>query len=282
MYSGSTLTAASGRVLGAHQKIDRKARKHLEDLLPPGTEFPDIRRILHFEGHNGPDAIKRKSPAKDEPWHYFNPFDDADTLLLELIQTHYDNLIGALVADDIVVASFEAAWLAHAVVDGLTPAHHYPYEEKLDELRGGLGKETRVSFKDKVLLPGDSRRHFVSNNWKFWGPKGLFTTHFAFEWGVSTILLTMSLGRSTMPGEAELVQMQHQPLEEYFRMTAKEVAALGLYDKFYKTGWTIALARQVRQQLVPVLIKSVALVWYRAAYEAHSQSVGSTGTKDWA
>ncbi len=274
MYSGSTLTVASGRILGAHQKIDRKARKHLEELLPDGVQFPSARRILHFEGHNGPDAIKRKSPAIDEPWHYFDPFDDSDMVLVELIQAHYDNLIAALVHDDEVVASFEAAWLAHAVVDGLTPAHHYPYEAKLDELRGGLGKETRKTLKDKLVLPGNTPGQTVSNNWKMWGPKGLFTTHYAFEWGVSTILLTMPLSRATQPSGAEMIEMQHHSLQEYFRLTAKEIAVLGLYEKFYKSGWTIGLARQVRQYLVPVIIKAVTLVWYRAAYEAHGQKLG--------
>lgn len=268
MYSGSTLTPASGRILGAHQKIDRRARKHLADLLPPGVTFPDIRRILHFEGHNGPDAIKRKSPAKDEPWHYFNPFDEDDSLLPELIQTHYDNLVAALAIDDEVVAAFEAAWLAHAVVDGLTPAHHYPYEEKLVELRGGLGKETRVTLKEKIVLPGDTRRQAVSNNWKMWGPKGLFTTHYAFEWGVSTIFLTMR-PKSQPALLAEQAAAAHRlPLVDYYRRTAKEIAALGLYDKFYAHGWTVQLARQVRQQLIPELIKAVTAVWHRAACEA--------------
>lgn len=274
MYSGSTLTPVSGRILGAHQKIDRRARKHLQNLLPADISFPEIKRILHFEGQNGPDAIKRKSPAVDEPWHYFNPFDEHDELLLDLIQAHYANLTKALIANDQVVASFEAAWLAHAVVDGLTPAHHYPYEEKLDELRGGLGKETRVTIKQKLVLPGNTPGQTVRNNWKMWGPKGLFTTHYAFEWGVATILLTMPAHRTTQPSGAQLVDMQRRPLDDYFRMAAKEIAALGLYDTFYKTGWTVALARQVRRQLVPALIHTVALVWYRAAFEARSQRVG--------
>lgn len=271
MYSGTTLTAASGRILGAHQKIDRRARKYLADMLPPEIGFPPIRRILHFEGRNGPDAIKRKSPAKDEPWHYFNPFDETDTLLLELIGAHYDNLVQALCDDDEVVAAFEAAWLAHAMVDGLTPAHHYPYEEKLVELRGGLGKETRVTVKDKIVLPGDNPAQAVSNNWKMWGPKGLFTTHYAFEWGVSTILLTASLSRNTKPSDSELAAIHDSDLVEYFRMAAKEIAALGLYDDFYKHGWTVRLARQVRQQLIPSVIKIVTLIWCKAAYEAQAR-----------
>src|SRR5688500_18883533 len=98
MYSGLTLTKASGRILGAHQKIDRVARNHLDQLIRDSSVFPKSRRILHFEGKKGPDAIKRKSPAKDEPWHYFNPFDDADNQLIELIQQHYKHLVQQLKA----------------------------------------------------------------------------------------------------------------------------------------------------------------------------------------
>ena len=72
MYSGSTITKISGIVLGAHQKIDRVARKHLEALLPENN-FPKISNILKFEGDKGPDSIKRKSPFVDEPWHFFHP-----------------------------------------------------------------------------------------------------------------------------------------------------------------------------------------------------------------
>jgi hypothetical protein len=274
MYSGTTLTAASGRLVGAHQKIDRVARWHLGELLSVGVPFPDIKKILHFEGQNGPDGIKRKSPAQDEPWHYFSPFDADDTLLLDLISEHYKNLVRALRDEDLVVASFEAAWLAHAVVDGLTPAHHYPYEEKLDELRGGLGKETRISLKDKIVMPGSNNRETISNNWKMWGPKGLFTTHFTFEWGVSSILVAMRLKDRTRPSKAELIEVQLIEATDYFSRLAKEVAAAGIYEEFYRKGWTAKLARTVRQQLVPTLVKAVTLIWYKAAHEAAGQRIG--------
>ena len=65
MYSGTTLTRASGRMLGAHQKIDRLAEKQLQRLLVTPKPFPSISSILHFEGYRGPDGIKRKSPARD-------------------------------------------------------------------------------------------------------------------------------------------------------------------------------------------------------------------------
>lgn len=272
MYSGTTLTSVSGRLVGAHQKIDRVARRHLTGLIADTSgSFPPIKRILHFEGRNGPDGIKRKSPAQDEPWHYVSPFDDGDRLLIELIEDHYQNLVRALRADDTVVASFEAAWLAHAVVDGLTPAHHYPYEEKLVELRGGLGKETRVTIKDKVVMPGANRGEALSNNWKMWGPKGLLTTHFAFEWGVASILLSMRVGMTTKPNTAEIDTVMTSSVADFFSRNAKEVAALGMYDAFIVRGWTSRMARTVRLQLVPVIIKAVTLLWYKAYCEAFPQ-----------
>src|SRR5690606_2252790 len=124
MYSGSTLTKYSGRVIGAHQKIDRVARRHLSRMIADDSAIPPIRSILHFEGKNGPDAIKRKSPAKDELWHYFNPFDDKDTRIVDIIDEHYRLLVRELKARNTERSAFEAAWLAHAIVDGLTPAHH--------------------------------------------------------------------------------------------------------------------------------------------------------------
>lgn len=266
MYSGTTISTYSGNVLGAHQKIDRVARRHLE-LLAPGTMFPTIKRILHFEGDNGPDAIKRKSPSHDEPWHYIQPFDESDTLLTDLINDHYDNLVVALKRSDSVRAAFEAAWLAHAVVDGLTPAHHYPYEEKLIELRGGEGLETRRTVKEKILFPGETLREQAKNNWGFWGPKGLFTTHFAFEWGVSTLVKPLRL-RTAIPNKLELQTFENNEIEKWFRSIAQQVADLKLYDEFYKHGWTKPLARSVRRQLAPTIVKTVTTIWYGALREA--------------
>lgn len=266
MYSGSTISPLSGRFLGAHQKLDRVARRNLERLLP-GCAFPNVRRIMHFEGHNGPDAIKRKSPAKDEPWHYFQPFDEDDTQLLNLITDHYQLLVKALATQDNVRAAFEAAWLAHAIVDGLTPAHHYPYEEKLVELRGGKGLESRTTIKEKMVFPGETIRDQAANNWKFWGPKGLFTTHFAFEWGVSTLIAPLRLVQS-MPDQADLQNFANLGIKRWFRLTAQQVADMKLYDAFYMRGWTTTLGRQVRRELAPALAKAISIAWYGAAVEA--------------
>ncbi|HVV26140.1 MAG TPA: hypothetical protein VHC21_03885 [Candidatus Saccharimonadales bacterium] len=262
------MTPISGRLIGAHQKIDRMARRNLERIAPRCT-FPDIRDILHFEGRQGPDAIKRKSPAKDEPWHYLQPFDPEDTKLIKLIEHHYRTLIRSLKNQDQVRASFEAAWLAHAIVDGLTPAHHYPYEEKLVELSGNDISQ-RTTIGKKLIIPGENASRRISNNWKMWGPKGLFTTHAAFEWGVAVLIAPLK-SAPRRPTADKIAEFEAQPLDVWFRKVAQDVARLELYDAFYKTGWTISLARRVRRQLTPMLVQAVSLVWYGAIREAYPE-----------
>jgi hypothetical protein len=267
MYSGTTLTKYSGRVLGAHQKIDRVARKQLAKVLPNNNVFPKSRKILHFEGVKGPDAIKRKSPAHDEPWHYFNPFDEADTQLQVLIEDHYKKIVKELKAGNVERTAFEAAWLAHALVDGLTPAHHYPYEEKLTELRGGEGRETRTTVKTKVILPGHSRSAKFKNNWKMYGAKGLFLTHGLFEMGVATLIAPLGFGEVTVT-KKQLHDFSKKGIAAWFRDTAREVAVLEMYENYYQKGWTPKLAWQVRHRLGPIMVHSVMLAWYAALLEA--------------
>ena len=115
---------------------NRIARRNFNTLPGVHKGFPGIREILHFEGNNGPDGIKRKSPSVDEPWHYIDPENADDRELLEMILDHQHNLAMALKHNNPERAAFEAAWMAHAITDGLTPAHHYPLSDKIEELWG--------------------------------------------------------------------------------------------------------------------------------------------------
>jgi len=257
-------------MLGAHQKIDRMARRQLVAASNNAVRFPSIKQILNFEGAGGPDAIKRKSPAKDEPWHYIDPFDDTDTQLYDLIDYHYKLLVANLKANKQERAAFEASWLAHAIVDGLTPAHHFPYEEKLSELRGGMAKESRTNYREKLVMHGDGPLDRLKNNWKMWGPKGLFVTHMAFEFGVATTLASMS-SKTGMPTKAELKFIRENGIQAWFRQTMREIAELDLYSRFYEHGWKRPLANDIKQQLVPRIIKTVTLGWYSALEEAVSK-----------
>lgn len=266
MYSGTTLTPLSGRVLGAHQKFDRVARNQLTRIIPKGTYFPASRQILHFEGRKGPDAIKRKSPSKDEPWHYYSPFDDDDSALLELISDHYKQLVKEIKAENKERIAFEAAWLAHAIVDGLTPAHHYPYEQKLSEIRGE-GIETRTSIKKKLVISGDTRKQQIKNNWKVWGPKGLLTTHGLFELGIASIIAPLTMNNAA-PTSADLAKLDEISPLEMFKRTAREIAVLDMYERFMRRGWTIKLVIDVRNKLAPSIAKMVTLFWYSALKDA--------------
>lgn len=271
MYSGTTLTNSSGELLGAHQKIDRVARRQLAELLGDGVRFPPIKLILHFEGEDGPDGIKRKSPDVDEPRHFINPFDKNDRHLIGLIEQGYDNLVQALKVEDEVKAAFEAAWLSHALVDGLTPAHHFPYEKMLAELRGDDAKAKRDTISARIFMPGASVHERLEANWKMWGPKGLMITHTGFEWGAATVAKATSL-ESHLPTKRDIKKIRQVGPASYFLTNARAVAQLKMYKQFYARGWTLNLARQTKHELLPRMVRTVTLVWYLAAREAAGKS----------
>lgn len=273
MYSGTTLRTKSGRIMGAHQRIDRIAKRHLTRVLPRRAFFPTIHEVLRFEGGDGPDGIKRKSPGRDEPWHFIDPTDPTDTALLDQIDAHMANLERALFQRDRTRAAFEAAWLAHAIVDGLTPAHHFPYEAKLEELRGGEGIETRNSLREKLVLPGESRKHIIKNNWEFWGAKGVMTTHGFFELGVASTIAALKLD-SALPTKNDLIRVKQLGIRTLFIENMHHIYDLGMYDTFQKKGWTPSLARQTRHHLAPMIIQTVTLAWYRASLRAEKRRKG--------
>lgn len=253
--------------MGSHQKIDRVSRNHLEKLLPDNNLFPPSRLILQFEGKNGPDAIKRKSPAKDEPWHYYNPFDDNDNQLIKLITDHHKSLVRELKNGNRERVAFEAAWLAHALVDGLTPAHHYPYEKEMESLSGGASKESKTTVRKKVIMPGATKREMFRNNWLAWGPRGLRTAHGLFEIGVATLIAPLTFSE-TLPNGQIRQEMMEIGLAEWFRRSAREIAVKDMYHNYCAKGWTPKLAYQVRHHLGPIMVQTVTLAWYSALIEA--------------
>ncbi|MEI6237411.1 MAG: hypothetical protein WCP03_02315 [Candidatus Saccharibacteria bacterium] len=266
MYAGSTLTNYSGSILGAHQKIDRVARRALKNLLTQDSSFPNKKLVLRFEGKNGPDGMKAKSTGHDEPWHFFDPFDPEDGEMLDHLDLHYNGLVEQLSINNREKAAFEAAWLAHAIVDGLTPAHQYPYEQELEKLRGE-SKETRDTIYKKLVIPADTKKQLIVKNWDVWGAKGLITTHAMFEWGASTIISPMH-SKIAIPNRYELKTIQHLGLKEYYIRVAREVAMYDMYDLYYKKGWSPKLTKLIRRELAPRMAKTVTLAWYMASKEA--------------
>ena len=254
-------------IFHAHQKLDRVAYRHLKTLMPSGGFFPRIATILHFEGPNGPDAPKlKKHEHIEQPWHFIDPLDITDTLLHDLIDDHYEQLVLALRRRDEVRAGFEAAWLAHALVDGLTPAHHYPYEKELAELRGE-DRNTRKGLLGRAYVKGDTVRDSFLRSFKLIGPKGLLTTHAMFEGGAYAIIAPLRLSRA-LPSSKDIELVSTQGIVGLFRQLASEIAELKLYERFAIGGWTQRLSRDIRQELAPRMVRAILLAWYSAAREA--------------
>ena len=256
--------------MGVHQKIDRVARKHVGKFPDYEDHFPDIKTILQFEGKNGPDGIKRKSPSIDEPWHFIDPAAIENSPLITIIEQHLENLTAALASQNMERSAFEAAWLSHAITDGLTPAHHYPLEERLRELRQGEGNETRTSVLKKGLMKGETKVESLKNNWRYWGAKGAMTTHLAFEAGVASVVPYQRF-KSAIPTKEQLTEVFEQGLLPVFCDAVRQVDELNMYDKFQKAGWTTALAKQTNYVLMPVIIRTVTLAWLYAAEQARSK-----------
>ncbi|HVX56156.1 MAG TPA: hypothetical protein VHA37_00340 [Candidatus Saccharimonadales bacterium] len=257
-------------VFHAHQKLDRTARRHLRRYLPKRSFFPTSVQITHFEGGRGPDNAKLKRQINGEqPWHFVDPFNPDDTELHDLITTHYNGLVKALKEKDEVQSAFQAAWLAHALVDGLTPAHHYPYEEELARLRGGETRHTRKGLTGRIYIKSPTMRESLLMSTKLVGPKGLLTNHAMFEAGVWAIIAPLSLN-SGRPSQADLEHVRDVGVVEVFKELALEVAQLHLYDRFIAGGWTLRLTRQVRKELAPRMVRMITLAWYAAVMEAQA------------
>lgn len=269
MYSGTTIRVKSGRILGAHQKIDRVAYRLLMKNLPKKSFFPTISDIVHFEGRNGPDGIKSKSPGKDEPWHFIDPKDPERGDLLAVIEDHYRQLVDALTSRDEAQSAFEAAWLAHALVDGLTPAHHFPFEDRLTEIRGE-GMETRDSLRRKLLMPGTTRRELIRNNWQFWGAKGVFTSHFMFEWGFAAAIAPRRLLHWCEVTPENVRVVQNEGIRMFFLPELEKIATKDMYSQYLREGWTRQLAHEVTRHLAPHLISVVATAWLAAIEESRT------------
>jgi hypothetical protein len=254
-------------VFHAHQKLDRVAHRHLKRLLPPGGFFPGIRQILHFEASRGPDsAVVKRQQTFEQPWHFVDPYATKETELHRYLRQHYKGLVTALRKRDDVRAGFEAAWLAHALVDGLTPAHHYPYEAELEQLYGE-DRHSRKGLAGRLYVKSDTISKSMKDSLKLVGPKGLLTTHALFEAGAYAIIAPLRLS-AARPTELDLAIATTDGIVKIFKQTAKEIADFKLYERFYEGGWTSALSRDVRRELAPRMVRTITLAWYAAAVEA--------------
>ncbi|MCL2451580.1 hypothetical protein FWD20_01740 [Candidatus Saccharibacteria bacterium] len=256
-------------ILGTHQKIDRIARRKLQPFIPHGVKFPSSREMLRFEGQHGPDSIRLKTTGDcEDPKHFIDPDDPSDRDLLDMIAAHEKNLIHSLREDAREKAAFEAAWLAHAIVDGLTPAHHYPYEEKLAELRGGQKDQLRNTKRKRVFVPGDGLREKVKNNVAFLGPNGLWMKHWQFETGVDLVARPLRFSDVKLSRNDRARIREAGGIVPLYLDIVQRIYRLNMYEEFLKKSWTRNLARQTKDKLMPTIIHTVLLSWYYCAWRA--------------
>lgn len=265
MYSGTTFNNLSGNILGAHQKINRSAYKKLK-LTKEIPQFPTIKKILHFEGKNGPDGLKRKSAGKHEPFHFYDPINPKDVALLDSINDHYQSLVKELRASNQEKSAFEASWLAHAIVDGMTPAHHYPFQTEYEKLSGSKHGQAK-KIHHKVLVKGETAKDTIKKNWGLWGARGLLTTHAMFELGVASVIAPVKFGKTPL-NQREIEKISQQGVVSYFADSAKEIAELEIYEAYIRRGWTLKMSNVVKKVLVPKIVDVVALAWYSACQDA--------------
>lgn len=278
MFSTTTIiknSKFSGKVAGTHQRLDQAARRCLTRALLKGNYFPSSKEILHFEGMRGPDGLKRKSPGVDEPSHMLVNDSDVseddiarDTRsVVELIKDYHWNLTQALRAQDHTRAAFEAAWLAHMLTDGLTPAHHFPLSHVQDTLM--TDKEMMKIFGQPIkgLMHGRSALETMRNNWLYWGASGHMTKHIAYEYGV--LMITAAMPPHALDIELKPEDFQELDIEKIFQQSLERVQQRQIYTRFINDGWTTELARETKEFLLPEIIHTIALGWYSAATAAY-------------
>lgn len=266
----------SGKLIGVHQKLDKAARQLLTmQFGRDARNFPSIEKILYFEGTRGPDGLKTKSPGVDEPEHFIQP-DNDDGVLRQYILDHQYNLTQALIQNNHERAAFEAAWMAHAITDGLTPAHHYPFREVVDELMTDKDYKTIFGHEIKGIMRGDSLAQAARNNWLYWGAGGVMTKHIAFEYGVAYVIAPIGLKR-IIPTDVKREDFQNVDIEKAFYASLAKVHALRMYGDFLQTGWTTNLVRETRETLIPEIVRAIALGWASSLEQANRAKLEKKG-----
>jgi hypothetical protein len=260
MYSGFITSKRTVAAVGVHQRFDAVAYRMASPYFADGT-FPALEQILQFEGMNGPDGLKVKSPGRDEASHLYDPSSEQGPIPRH-IKRHYAGLVTALKREDQVRAAFEAAWLAHYICDGLTPAHHFPLDQHIAE--HGMTKSVRGGY--VVRNPGESMMTAARKGWAMLGGKGHLTTHFNFEIGAAATILGQRI--RVRLDVAKLAEAQRLGMLDFFKQEARDIAELQMYQKFYRRGWTPEMARLVKSRLAPQTVQAIAIIWTLAYLDA--------------
>jgi len=269
MYSRTIPISKRTERVATHQRLVRAARRAIAPYLPTNLTFPSAKQIIHFEGKNGPDGLASKHSVNDDPPDFFNPKNPSDRALLTEIKNRIYNLHVALKKKNSIRVNFEAAWLSHVVIDGLTPAHHQPFKEQLKEIDPRESHEISSRFKRIFYSGGDSAIESFVLNWKRLGPHGLGTNHMMFEAGIDFLVMPMS-PRSLAEIEitsADLKKIKSGRFISLYTAAIKEINTLNMFERYEESSWTTELATEVREKLIPVAVRMVVLAWLAAVYK---------------
>ena len=243
MNSGFTTFVTKGKIknIGVHQKLDKLAFK----LLPDETKrVLDLKRILHFEGIDGPDGLKVKSSG--DIGHLWDPVAKTG-LLPEWIDHHFNNLVKALSKGDSVEIGFQAAWMAHYLTDGMTPAHHTDFK-----------KEENHMIKEGATLKR------IQKKWLYWGYHGLMSSHVLFETGIAMYLMLTKVKSNF---DNELVdEINSLGIKEVFQRETLKIAELKIYEDFMSNGWNPRLIRVIKNRVLTRIPELISATW-EAAYK---------------
>ena len=213
--------------------------------------------------------------------HFILP-DNDDGRLWHYIENHSANLKKALQEiqeDDIkafedgteVRAAFEAAWLAHVITDGLTPAHHFPYEQAVSELMSDQEYVKIFGQPIKGIMKGDSLTESAVKNWRYWGHNGYMSKHIAFEYGVA--LIATAEGWDAIKPEISPEDLANLDFKEEFYKSLHKIHSLDMYTRFRESGWTSALGKESKNILLPEIVRAITLGWYACLPEDSKRKV---------
>lgn len=119
----------------------------------------------------------------------------------------------------------------------------------------------------KGIMHGRSALETARNNWLYWGAGGHMSKHVGYEYGVAVIAAALPQ-RSIMPQvsaeEFCLVEPKKVLYEAIDRLRVRAA-----YEQFRQDGWTVDLAMATKNQLLPEIVRVIALLWYSAVEEAY-------------
>ena len=169
--------------------------------------------------------------------------------------------------------------MAHAITDALTPAHQFPMTDKIIEISGKKPEERDKLIK-KMFLSGENWRERILKNWEYIGPKGVMSSHMLYEMGVATMITSVAAKKIIKsPTDEEILRVLKGEFMQIFEEKIKWVADQKYYERYLEKGWTTALARETRHDLLPEISKIVALGWFEGIRRALEEDFENTKNK---